>query len=88
MPQPSITRAPGGRAIGIAIAIGVLVGSGGGILLEVSVASAIVMLTAGAVISFLVKALRRWGDVSEPLARNAETIGHAPVVVPTRKPRP
>lgn len=88
MLQPSINRTPGGRAIGIAIAIGVLVGSGGGVLLEISVASAIVILTIGTVVSFLIKAFRRWADVSEPLAGNTETMGHAPVLAPARNPRP
>lgn len=83
----SAGQQPSGRAIGIAMAIGVIIGSGGGVMLEASAASAVIILAVCAAISVFINGFHRPVDVSEPLAENADTVAHAPVLISTGHPR-
>ncbi len=72
-PAAPIGRAASGnpspRAVGLAVAAGIIVGGGGGFTLDIA---AIVVLGL-ALITLLFKAGRRFGRVSEALAESAET---------------
>ena len=60
---------PSPRAVGLAIAFGIIIGGGGGIMLDIAAAAALILL----LITVIFRALRRPRDVSEALAESAET---------------
>lgn len=82
LPSHRMARGPRGRSLGIAMAIGVVIGSGGGVMLEISAIAALLILVMGVAVSLTFNALRRRLSVSEPLVENPETGSHDPVLTP------
>ena len=78
---------PSGRALGLAMAAGVVIGGGGGVVLEISAVTALSLLGLGLANSCFFNALRRHSDISDPLGETTETASHDAILTPALRPR-